>query len=104
MADGNRASSGPLVVQRSQQLQVAPPRWEPMGDQSQSREPIGGQGKHSTSPIGGTGLSEGPSEDQTVQADLWNRVGIYVVGTRYYSIQSIYQFHTTYVTVNDNLQ
>jgi hypothetical protein len=67
MVDGNRAESHPLVVQRSQQLQIVPVGWKPVEDLAKSSEPIG---------VGAHGA------DLEDTAGLWNTVGIYAVGKR----------------------
>ena len=77
MVDGSRAESHPLVVQRSQQLQIVPVGWKPVEDLQKSNEPIGAKGE-SGEPIG-VGAHGADSEDS---AGLWNTVGIYAVGKR----------------------
>jgi hypothetical protein len=77
MVDGNRAESHPLVVQRSQQLQIVPVGWKPMENQGKSSQQIGAKGE-SGEPIG----VEAHGADLEDTAGLWNTVGIYAVGKR----------------------
>ena len=73
MADyGGNAANNFHVVERSQQLQVAPPDWQPIAAEQDSLEPIAAEEE--------SGAPRGVGADKTATTGLWNRVGLYVVG------------------------